>query len=928
MTKASGSSLNATSIDGAGDADHNSQKIMFDHAGHSKKQVATVDASASGRRRSARIESTMTENPTPLTNPKRTAQPLASSSDATSIDDQSDTDRSLSVKKTAGSTSNRKRQRRSTSSNATLANSPIAPKKGSNKAIALETRSDDSDDELVIQAFPVRKRGGPNGTSSRPAARSRSVASKTTQDQVSAESSIATDSTARSARRKRASVQPEPISPTDEQDNGGTDMSESFAESDTQNDDSSDKDSVYGSDAHVSNEEVESDHTLTVTAPPVPTPRRRRSATPKKKKEKVDYHPELANVWDKLEGEITIVETTQAPQPKEINIKLLPFQLEGLHWLQVQEQGKFAGGILADEMGMGKTIQMISLMVTRRLDKPNLIVCPTVAIIQWYNEIKNRVAPDFFKVLLHHGAKRLVKAEDICKYDIVITTYSIIEQGYRKERYGVPKNGKKVTGISVIHAIEWGRVILDEAHYIKDRSCNTARSAFALKRDYKWSLSGTPLQNRVGELYSLIRFMDVHPYSYYFCRSCDCSQTSWRFTNRRTCDHCGHTGHRHYCWWNAEILKPIQRFGAKGEGLEGFRKLRVLLDRIMLRRTKLERSEELGLPPRVVQVRRDVFNLAEEELYSSLYTDSARTFNTYAAAGTVLNNYASIFSLLSRMRLAANHPDLVTTKLAIDDKTAKERLVCTICQEEAEDAIMSKCKHVFCREDARQFIQSAPSLAPPKCPSCFRPLSIDLTQNPIESISSTTGARNSIVNYIDLANWRSSTKIEALVEELTLLQRDDATSKSIVFSQFVSFLDLVQWRLIRAGFNVVKLDGRMAPFQRDDVINSFMTDPSITVFLVSLKAGGVALNLTEASRVFVLDPWWNPAAEDQAFDRIHRLGQYRPIKITRIIVENSIESRILMLQEKKKALFDSTVGGNLDALAKLSEEDLQFLFVL
>ena len=146
----------------------------------------------------------------------------------------------------------------------------------------------------------------------------------------------------------------------------------------------------------------------------------------------MDYHPELANVWDKLEGEITIVETTQAPQPKEINIKLLPFQLEGLHWLQVQEQGKFAGGILADEMGMGKTIQMISLMVTRRLDKPNLIVCPTVyvsesalncislqpllmvifffildwlnsAIIQWYNEIKNRVAPDFFKVLLHHG---------------------------------------------------------------------------------------------------------------------------------------------------------------------------------------------------------------------------------------------------------------------------------------------------------------------------------------------------------------------------------------------------------------------------------------------------------------------------------------------------------------------------------------------
>lgn len=122
-----------------------------------------------------------------------------------------------------------------------------------------------------------------------------------------------------------------------------------------------------------------------------------------------------------------------------------------------------------------------------------------------------------------------------------------------------------------------------------------------------------------------------------------------------------------------------------------------------------------------------------------------------------------------------------------------------------------------------------------------------------------------------------------------------------MFSQFVSFLDLIQWRLQRANFNVVKLDGRMSPKQRQHVIDKFMTDVNVTVFLVSLKAGGVALNLTEASRVFVMDPWWNPgefinlvillckrlwlivwiAVEDQAFDRIHRLGQVRPIKITR-----------------------------------------------
>ena len=165
--------------------------------------------------------------------------------------------------------------------------------------------------------------------------------------------------------------------------------------------------------------------------------------------------------------------------------------------------------------------------------------------------------------------------------------------------------------------------------------------------------------------------MNADPFSFYFCRACDCKMDSWRFNDRKYCgilkgfnsflhiiDQCGHTGHQHFCWWNAEILKPIQKYGTEGEGLASLRKLSLLLDRMMLRRTKLERTEELGLPPRVVTVRRDVFNAAEEELYESLYTDTSRTFSTYVQAGTVLNNYASIFSLLSRMRLAVNHPGI------------------------------------------------------------------------------------------------------------------------------------------------------------------------------------------------------------------------------------------------------------------------------
>ncbi|KAJ3040875.1 DNA repair protein rad16 [Rhizophlyctis rosea] len=659
-----------------------------------------------------------------------------------------------------------------------------------------------------------------------------------------------------------------------------------------------------------------------------------RPRAPRKKKGEnkasiYDHHPELVTVWDELEEDMKVIEPQMADQPSDVLVKLLPFQREGVFWMREQEESRFSGGILADEMGMGKTIQMISLLCSKKGEGTNLILCPTVAILQWYAELTNRTTADMFKILVFHGTNRPASAAVLRSYDVVLSTYAIIEQGFRKENYGFKRKGELVKEPSILHSIEWGRVILDEAHAIKDRSCNTARAVFALKRKKQWSLSGTPLQNRVGELYSLIRFMNADPFSYYFCKKCPCKMQTWAFSDRKYCDECGHITHSHFCWWNAEILKPIQKYGAEGDGTIAFRKLGKLLDRIMLRRTKVERTEELGLPPRIVTVRRDVFNEAEEELYESLYTDSVRTFSTYVANETVLNNYASIFSLLSRMRLAANHPDLVTTKMALDAKTAKETLVCGICQEEAEDAILSKCKHVFCREDARQYIQSFPEGEHPTCPVCFRQMTIDLTQPEVmPKEGAETGVKNSIVNYMDLSRWRSSTKIEALVEELTALRTTHQTEKSIVFSQFVAFLDLIQWRLSRAGFNVVKLDGRMAPQQRDTVIQKFMTDPNVTVFLVSLKAGGVALNLTEASRVFVMDPWWNPAVEDQAFDRIHRLGQYRPIKITRMIIENSIESRILQLQEKKKALFQSTVGKDMDALAKLSEEDLQFLFVL
>ncbi|XP_020399227.1 DNA repair protein RAD16 [Zea mays] len=186
------------------------------------------------------------------------------------------------------------------------------------------------------------------------------------------------------------------------------------------------------------------------------------------------------------------------------------------------------------------------------------------------------------------------------------------------------------------------------AHFIKDRRCNTARAVFALELECKWALSGTPLQNRVGELYSLIRFLQIFPYSYYFCKDCSCEilDTSMK----KQCD-CGHSSVRHFCWWNKYISTPIQYGSTSFEGKRAMTLLKEkVLKGIVLRRTKKGRAADLALPPKIVTLRRDSFDKNEMEFYEALYTQSVTQFDAYVDAGTLLNNYAHIFDLLTRLR--------------------------------------------------------------------------------------------------------------------------------------------------------------------------------------------------------------------------------------------------------------------------------------
>jgi DNA repair protein RAD16 len=389
------------------------------------------------------------------------------------------------------------------------------------------------------------------------------------------------------------------------------------------------------------------------------------------------------------------------------------------------------------------------------------------------------------------------------------------------------------------------------------------------------------------------------------------------------CVACNHGASEHISVFNQELLNPIT-----GDDVDlreqALSKLHMITARIMLRRMKRDHTNSMELPMKDIIIHNEFFSEVERDFSTSIMSNSSRKFDTYVAQGVMLNNYANIFGLIMQMRQVANHPDLLLKKKAVEG--AGNVYVCNICDEPAEDAVRSHCRHEFCRACIKDFMDTCETSGmEADCPRCHIALAIDFEQPELEQDEDSV-KKTSIINRIKMENWTSSTKIEMLVYDLYKLRSKKQTLKSIVFSQFTSMLQLIEWRLRRAGFNTVMLDGSMTPAQRQKSIEHFMTNPDVEVFLVSLKAGGVALNLTEASRVFIVDPWWNPAAEWQSADRCHRIGQRRPCVITRLCIEDSVESRMVALQEKKAAMIAGTVNNDKVAMDRLSPEDLQFLF--
>ncbi|XP_075873771.1 helicase-like transcription factor isoform X2 [Nelusetta ayraudi] len=506
--------------------------------------------------------------------------------------------------------------------------------------------------------------------------------------------------------------------------------------------------------------------------------------------------------------------------------------------------------------------------------RATLIVTPLSVLSNWLDQFEQHMRADVkINVYLYYGTDRNKSKKFLSSQDVVITTYNVLSTDF----------GNK----SPLLAVNWLRVVLDEGHIIRNPNAQMSKAVLALNAQRRWILSGTPIQNSVKDLWMLLAFLRLKPF--------DVKD-----------------------WWNRVIQRPVT-LGDRA-GLEN---LQTLVKCITLRRTKTSKVNGrplVSLPEKTVCLEQVQLSQSERQNYELARKEGRNTIQRYVTDGTILRNYADVLVILMRLRQLCCHPDLLARTspdagAAATPGELRERLIeklrlvlasgsdeeCSVCLDSVRLPVITHCAHVYCRPCITQVIGTEQDQA--RCPLCRHEIKTnELVEFPPEQLEEEGG--------VSSQNWAASSKVQALMGNLLRLRADDSTVKCLVVSQFTRFLTILEAPLREHGFSFVRLDGSMSAKRRTQVIQEFQSSAadSPTIMLLSLKAGGVGLNLTAASHVFLMDPAWNPASEEQCIDRCHRLGQTRKVVVTKFIVKDSVEERMVEIQRKKQGLLEKAFG--------------------
>jgi len=554
-----------------------------------------------------------------------------------------------------------------------------------------------------------------------------------------------------------------------------------------------------------------------------------------------------------------------------------------------------SGGILADDMGLGKTIQVISLIAADKITDQSrsgvsgatLILAPLSVMSNWSSQMERHVKQKHaLRVLTYHGPKRVpIDRNIITNYNVLITTYDTMMAEYWS---GATKQAEKVPRKSGLFSVTWRRLVLDEGHIIRNPATKKAVAACNLLAQSRWILTGTPIINTLKDLFSLVKFLRLSG------------------------------GLDRFELFNAALIRPVNQGSEQGSRL-----LQTLMRDICLRRKKEMSFIDLKLPELSEYVHKIDFLPHEQEKYDALKAEAEGTLDTYrarqgqAGAGAdAMRAYRNLLEILLRLRQVCNHWKLCGAKrfellkmgeqmvveLTPENRTALQEMLqlnidgqddCPVCYEPlsgACDPVITVCTHTFCYACIEKVIETQQ-----KCPMCRAEL--DTTAKLLRPAVETAAQP-----HLDISGYESSSKIEALLTILEASQRKHDGTKTVIFSQWTSFLDIVQAQLEHQGFNYTRIDGSMPPQARDQALESLENDTGCTIMLASLSVCSVGLNLVAANQVVLADSWWAPAIEQQAVDRVYRLGQQRKTTVFRLVIRDSIEERVLQIQEDKRKL--------------------------
>ncbi|XP_072824029.1 transcription termination factor 2 [Vicugna pacos] len=605
-------------------------------------------------------------------------------------------------------------------------------------------------------------------------------------------------------------------------------------------------------------------------------------------------------------------ETVVAEDPAGLKVPLLLHQKQALAWLLWRESQKPRGGILADDMGLGKTLTVIALILTQKNQEKDeekdkktaltwlskndsseftshgtLIICPASLIHHWKNEVEKRVSNSKLRVYLYHGPNRDKRAKVLSTYDIVITTYSLLakEIPTKKQEGEIPGANLSVEGISSpLLRVVWARIVLDEAHNVKNPRVQTSIAVCKLQAQARWAVTGTPIQNNLLDMYSLLKFLRCSPFD-------------------------------DFNLWRSQVDNGSKKGGER---------LNILTKSLLLRRTK-DQLDSTGrplvvLPQRKFQLHHLKLSEDEETVYSVLFARSRSALQSYlqrhergdrqsgrspdnpfmrvaqefgssgpgasVSADSQTSSTVHILSQLLRLRQCCCHLSLL--KSALDPTELKNEGLVLSLEEQLSALTLSELR------------DAEPSASVSLNGQCFK------------------------VELFD--DMRESTKISSLLAELEAIRRNSGSQKSVIVSQWTSMLKVVALHLKRHELTYATIDGSVNPKQRMDLVEAFNSARGPQVMLISLLAGGVGLNLTGGNHLFLLDMHWNPSLEDQACDRIYRVGQQKDVVIHRFVCEGTVEEKILQLQERKKDLAKQILSGSGEFVTKLTLADLKVLF--